>query len=87
MKSITIRNVPEDVHRRLRVRAAHNGRSLEAELRALLGAIVRAKPAQPRPESKSQQQADPLQLTGMDIAADAAAALGKVRRILEKEAS
>lgn len=36
MPSVTIRNIPEDVHRRLRVRAARNGRSMEAELRVVL---------------------------------------------------
>ena len=36
MPSITIRNVPEDVHRALRVRAAMHGRSAEAEIRSIL---------------------------------------------------
>jgi plasmid stability protein len=36
MASITIRNVPEDVHRALRVRAARHGRSAEAEIRDIL---------------------------------------------------
>lgn len=36
MPSITIRNVPAEVHRALRVRAALNGRSAEAEVRAIL---------------------------------------------------
>lgn len=36
MPSITIRNVPEDVHRALRVRAARHQRSTEAEIRAIL---------------------------------------------------
>lgn len=36
MPSITIRNVPEDVHRALRVRAAQHGRSAEAEIRDIL---------------------------------------------------
>lgn len=36
MASITIRNVPEEVHRALRVRAAMNGRSAEAEIRDIL---------------------------------------------------
>ena len=42
MPSITIRNVPDDVHRALRVRAALHGRSAEAEIRAIL-----AKAAKP----------------------------------------
>jgi len=36
MPSITIRNVPDDVHRALRVRAALHGRSAEAEIRDIL---------------------------------------------------
>lgn len=36
MASITIRNVPEEVHRALRVRAARHGRSAEAEIRDIL---------------------------------------------------
>jgi len=36
MASITIRNLPDEVHRALRVRAARNGRSAEAEIRSIL---------------------------------------------------
>ena len=36
MASITIRNLDEDVTRRLRVRAAESGRSMEAEARDIL---------------------------------------------------
>jgi plasmid stability protein len=36
MPSITIRNVPDEVHRAIRVRAAMHGRSAEAELRDIL---------------------------------------------------
>jgi plasmid stability protein len=36
MPSITIRNVPDEVHRAIRVRAALHGRSAEAELRDIL---------------------------------------------------
>ncbi|HEX2886286.1 FitA-like ribbon-helix-helix domain-containing protein [Vineibacter terrae] len=36
MASITIRNVPDEVHRALRVRAAMHGRSTEAEIRDIL---------------------------------------------------
>jgi plasmid stability protein len=36
MASITIRNVADDVHRALRVRAAQHGRSAEAEIREIL---------------------------------------------------
>lgn len=41
MAVLTIRNVPEDVHRALRVRAAQPGRSTEAEVREILSAVVK----------------------------------------------
>ncbi len=41
MRSVTVRNVPDEVHRAIRVRAAQHGRSIEAELRAILEAAVR----------------------------------------------
>jgi len=43
MPSVTIRNVPEEVHRALRVRAAKHGTSMEAEMRQILVSAV--KPA------------------------------------------
>lgn len=41
MPAVTIRNLPEETHRALRVRAAHHGRSTEAEIREILEAAVR----------------------------------------------
>jgi plasmid stability protein len=41
MASLTIRNLPEETHRALRVRAARHGRSTEAEVRAILEDTVR----------------------------------------------
>ncbi|MDD3433658.1 MAG: Arc family DNA-binding protein [Tepidiphilus sp.] len=41
MPSVTIRNLPDEVHRAIRARAARHGRSIEAELRAILEAAVR----------------------------------------------
>lgn len=41
MGMITVRNLPDDVHRALRVRAAENGNSTEAEVRAILAMIVK----------------------------------------------
>ncbi len=41
MASMTIRNLPEETHQALRMRAAQNGRSTEAEVRAILEATVR----------------------------------------------
>lgn len=36
MAILNIRNLPDAIHARLRVRAAQNGRSMEAEARAIL---------------------------------------------------
>ena len=41
MASITVRNVPEEVHRALRVLAAQHGRSTEAEIRDILERTVK----------------------------------------------
>ncbi|MCE5361238.1 FitA-like ribbon-helix-helix domain-containing protein [Candidatus Igneacidithiobacillus taiwanensis] len=41
MRSITIRNVPDEVHRAIRVRAALHGRSTEAEIRDILEKAAR----------------------------------------------
>jgi plasmid stability protein len=40
MAMLTIRNLPDEVHRALRVRAAQHGHSMEAEVREILGAAV-----------------------------------------------
>lgn len=41
MRSVTVRNVPDEVHRAIRVRAAQHGRSVEAEMRAILESAVK----------------------------------------------
>jgi len=41
MPSMTVRNVPDEVHRGLKVRAALHNRSVEAEIRDILDAAVR----------------------------------------------
>ena len=43
MAMLTVRNLPDEVHRALRMRAAKHGRSTEAEVREILAAAV--KPA------------------------------------------
>lgn len=40
MGTVTVRNLPEEVHRALRVRAAEHGRSTEAEIRDILQSVV-----------------------------------------------
>jgi plasmid stability protein len=41
MPSVTVRNVSDEVHRAIRVRAARHGRSIEAEMRDILETAVR----------------------------------------------
>jgi len=41
MPAITIRNLSDETHRALKVRAAHHGRSAEAEMRDILETAVR----------------------------------------------
>lgn len=41
MPSVTVRNVPDEVHRAIRVRAAQHGRSIEAEMRDILETAVK----------------------------------------------
>jgi plasmid stability protein len=41
MSTITVRNLPEEVHRALRIRAAQHGRSTEAEIRDILASAVK----------------------------------------------
>ncbi|MFQ6016644.1 MAG: hypothetical protein ACE5KF_00460 [Kiloniellaceae bacterium] len=43
MPTLNIRNLPDEVHARLRVRAAEAGQSMEAEARAILAAAVRGQ--------------------------------------------
>ena len=41
MPAVTVRNLPEETHRALKVRAAQHNRSTEAEIRAILETAVR----------------------------------------------
>ena len=41
MANVHVRNLPDAVHRALRVRAAHHGRSTEAEIRFILEEATR----------------------------------------------
>lgn len=41
MATVTVRNLPDETHRALRVLAASHGRSTEAEIRVILEAAVR----------------------------------------------
>jgi plasmid stability protein len=50
MATLTIRNLPDELHARLRVRAAKNGRSMEAEVREML-----AHGLQPTPSAEDKR--------------------------------
>jgi antitoxin FitA len=41
MAMLTVRNLPDEVHRALRVRAAQHGHSTEAEVREILASAVK----------------------------------------------
>jgi antitoxin FitA len=43
MASLTVRNVPDEVHRALRMRAAVHGHSTEAEVREILESAVKSE--------------------------------------------
>ena len=43
MAVVTVRNLPEETHRALKLRAAEHGRSTEAEIREILEQQVRPK--------------------------------------------
>ena len=43
MAMLTVRNLPDEVHRALRVRAATHGRSTEAEVGAILESAVKSE--------------------------------------------
>jgi plasmid stability protein len=47
MANLNIRNVPETVHKRLRLRAARKGRSMESEARAILSEAVQGETGRP----------------------------------------
>lgn len=65
MAVLTVRNVPDDVHRALRRRAAEHGRSTEAEVRAILESAV--KPAdRVRPGSRMAEIARQAGVTEED---------------------
>jgi plasmid stability protein len=44
MPAVTVRNLPEAVHRALKLRAAGNSRSTEAEIRVILEEAVTPRP-------------------------------------------
>jgi plasmid stability protein len=54
MANLTIRNVPDDVHKGLRLRAAENGRSVEEEIRRILAEQVGPKSEYRNPKTREE---------------------------------
>jgi plasmid stability protein len=48
MATLTLKNLPDDLHQRLKERAARHRRSLNSEILAALEASVKAEPLDPR---------------------------------------
>ena len=68
MAMLTVRNLPDDVHRALRARAAQHGRSTEAEVREILAAAVKPE-ARVRLGDAITALAQTAGLTGEDVEA------------------
>src|SRR4051795_1751908 len=91
MGSLTVRNLSEDVKRRLRLRAAPNGRSMEEEVRLLLaegaaeGAPAKAT-STPKPAKRSEAAATAAHRVLLIIAGGIAAykSLDLIRRLRER---
>jgi plasmid stability protein len=56
MATLTIRNLPDDIRTRLRVRASSNGRSMEAEARAIIAGAINAPSVNNLPNAVAQIQ-------------------------------
>ena len=67
MASITVRNLDERLKRRLRVRAAVNGRSMEQEVREILEAVLRDEFAPPPEDLGSAIRARFAPLGGVEL--------------------
>lgn len=68
MAAVTIRNLSEEAHRALKIRAAQNARSTEAEMRAILEAAARPE-SRPLLGSLLAEQSRKMGLTNADIEA------------------
>ena len=66
MASITIRNLDDETKGRLRIRAAHGGRSMEEEARHILRAALAREPA-PGPDLATAIRARFEPLGGVDL--------------------
>jgi len=67
MPAVTVRNLSDETHRALKVRAAQHGRSTEAEIREILDETVRPKQ---RVKLGSELAAFGRRFGGIDLAVD-----------------
>ena len=67
MLAVTIRNLPEETHRALKLRAAQHGRSTEAEIREILEEAVHPKS---RVKVGSELAAFGRRFGGLDLVVD-----------------
>ena len=68
MAAVTIRNLSDEAHRALKVRAAQHNRSAEAEMRAILEATVRPE-SRVRLGTALSQMSRKIGLTNADVEA------------------
>jgi plasmid stability protein len=73
MPQLTVRNLPEELVRALRIRAARNGRSAEAEHRMILAQALRSA------ESDFWTRADAMRATTRPQKSDSARLLREMR--------
>lgn len=67
MAVLTVRNLPDEVHRALRLRATQHGRSTEAEVRAILESVVKP-PERVKLGTLLQEMSRRAGLTNEDVA-------------------
>jgi plasmid stability protein len=68
MPAVTIRNLSDETHRALKIRAARHNRSTEAEMRAILDAAARPED-RPRLGSALAEMSRKIGLTNTDVEA------------------
>ncbi|MCB0973732.1 MAG: Arc family DNA-binding protein [Actinobacteria bacterium] len=67
MATLTIRNVDDGLRDKLRVRAAEHGRSMEAEVRAILNAALAARSDPRGLGTRIHDRFSSLDLEGLDL--------------------
>jgi phosphopantothenoylcysteine decarboxylase/phosphopantothenate--cysteine ligase len=82
MASLTVRGLPEDVKRRLRLRAAGNGRSVEEELRHILKSAASSDAPTRAPSASPSLRARLEQVPEQRAAVQVAPPSGTARRVL-----